>query len=116
MRREYCILLALAMYLEVWIASGNGMLETLLFNIVEDDPIKSKKRVADIMAEVYKHCNFERIKKARLASTVYASCLLHMQEDLGVQRMIRIIVDDGDKRSDNPMITLTWYCPILTQK
>jgi hypothetical protein len=26
MRREYCILLALAMYLEVWIGSGNGML------------------------------------------------------------------------------------------
>jgi hypothetical protein len=63
MRREYCILLALAMYLEVWIGSGNGMLGTLLFNIVEDDPKKSKKRVADIMAEVYKHRDFERIKE-----------------------------------------------------
>jgi hypothetical protein len=63
MQREYCILLALAMYLEVWIGSGNGMLGTLLFNIVEDGPIKSKKRVADIMVEVYKHRNFERIKE-----------------------------------------------------
>jgi hypothetical protein len=62
-QREYCILLALAMYPEVWIGSGNGMLGTLLFNIVEDDLIKSKKRVADIMAEVYKHSDFERIKE-----------------------------------------------------
>jgi hypothetical protein len=104
MQREYCILLALAMYLEVWIGSGNGMLGTLLFNIVKDDPIKSKKRVADIMAIL------NESKKARLAHTVYASCLLRMRECLGAQRMIRIIVDDGDERSDNRTTTLTWYC------
>jgi hypothetical protein len=63
MQREYCILLALATFLEVWIGGGNGMLGTLLFNIVDDDPIKSKKRVADKMAEVYKHEDFERVKE-----------------------------------------------------
>jgi hypothetical protein len=31
--------------------------------MVKEDPIKSKKRVADIMAEVYKHPNFKQIKE-----------------------------------------------------
>jgi hypothetical protein len=105
------------MYLEVWVGSGNGMLGTLLFNIVEDGTIKSKKRVADIMAEVYKHRNFDRIKEGPVGThSVRKLPAVRMQEDLGVQRMIRIIVDDGDRRSNNPTTTLTWYCPILTQK
>jgi hypothetical protein len=63
MKIEYCILLALAMFLEVWIGGRNGMAGTLLFNIIEDNPIKSKKRLADIMAEAYKHEGFERVKE-----------------------------------------------------
>jgi hypothetical protein len=39
------------------------MLGMLLFNIINDDPIKSKKRVADRMADVYKHKEFERVKE-----------------------------------------------------
>ncbi len=64
MKRDYCCtLFVLAIFLEVWIGGGNGMLGTLLFNIIDGDPIKSKKRVADIMGEVYKPRNFEQIKE-----------------------------------------------------
>jgi hypothetical protein len=52
MKREYCILLVLAIFLEVWIGGGNGMQGILLFNIIDNNPIKSKKRVGDIMAHV----------------------------------------------------------------
>jgi hypothetical protein len=39
---DYCVLLALALFLEIRIGSGEGMLGTLVFNASEDDLKKSK--------------------------------------------------------------------------
>jgi hypothetical protein len=69
MDRRYCILLALAVYLEVWIGSGQGMVGSLIFNTSEDDPVRSKKSVAEILRlEVFNNPNFVRMKPGPLGT------------------------------------------------
>jgi hypothetical protein len=60
MKRKHCyIVLVLAIiFLEVWFDDSDGVLGMCFSSIMDDDPIKSKKKVADIMEDVYKHKDF----------------------------------------------------------
>jgi hypothetical protein len=69
MNRDYCVLLALALFLEIWIESGEGMLGTLVFNVSDDDPKKSKESVANILFnDTWKDPDFRKIQEGPIGT------------------------------------------------
>jgi hypothetical protein len=83
---------------------------------IGNDPIRSKKRVVDVMAEMFISTKIlNKWKKAPTAE--YASCLLRKPWGAGTQRIIYIIlVGNGEERNDNQMTMLTWCCHICLCK
>jgi hypothetical protein len=63
MDTRYCILLALAIYLEAWIGTGQGMVGTLLFNASDDNPTRVKALISEILrSEAFNSPDFVRMK------------------------------------------------------
>jgi hypothetical protein len=65
---RYCILLSLAVFLEVWIGNGQGMLGTLVFNAGNDDPRQTKNDVSSILRDILQSHEFQRAKPGPLGT------------------------------------------------
>jgi hypothetical protein len=64
MDQDYCVLLALSLFLEIWIESGKGMLGTLVFNASDDNPKKSKEGMVNILFNyTWKDSDFRKIQE-----------------------------------------------------
>jgi hypothetical protein len=72
---RYCILLALGIFLEVWIESGEGVLDNYIFCVAEGDPKEVKKQIEAAKSNAYSAlfhtlgCNeFHKLKEGPLGT------------------------------------------------
>jgi hypothetical protein len=57
---RFCVLLALAIYMEIWIGSGVGVLNTFLFTTAGDNPQASAKTAGDHLKRVLRDPHFQQ--------------------------------------------------------